>query len=144
MSTAVSVVVPDEASTLPPVDTESGNTVYDVWSPIPPAFLHNTDEAYLSTSTPDAFVQWSELDYEIGGAPGLVDRNAYVLGGITNYSDAHDFRGDHVILTPRDAGGSYGDASGDDYSNAYALGVAAQGYPDVSREESWDYLSAGI
>lgn len=136
------IVVPDEASVLP--SDGSGVTVYDAGFPIPPALFHGTDEAYLSASTPNPFVEWTDLDYEIGGDTGLVDRNAYVLGGITNYSDAHDFRGDHVILEPRDANGAYGDASGDDYATSYALGIAAQGYPDISREESWDSLSAGI
>jgi hypothetical protein len=135
-------VVLDEASVMP--SDGSGVTVYDRGFPIPPAFFHATDESYISPAAPSEFVQWTDLDYEIGGAEGLVDRNAYVLGGIDNYSDMHDFRGDHVILTPRDAGGANGDVGGDDYAEQYAQGVAAQGYPDVTREQSWNEVSAAF
>jgi hypothetical protein len=122
-----------------------GNTVYDPGFPINSASYHNTDMAIERSNPPSDFVQWSEIDYELGGNAGLVDRNAYVLGGIDNYSDAHDFRGDHVTLKPRDAGGNYGDVgNSDDASNYYSAGIAAQSYPDVTREESWDSISGGF
>lgn len=138
-------LVLDEASAAAHAnEPASGNTAYSAWFPIPPALFHATDEAHLSSLTPDAYVHWDELDYLVCGQTGAVDRNAYVLGGITNYSDAHDFRGDHAII-PQRVSGAYGDVgSSGDYSTSYAQGVAAQGYPDVSREASWDSLSAGF
>lgn len=133
-------LVIDEASAL--VTDETGNTVYDAGFPIPMAYFHPTDNATESNSKPGDIVEWTDLDYEIGGSAGLVDRNAYILGGITNYTDAHDFRGDVVPVEIRGAGGSMGDVGYDDYSNQYANAIAAQGYPDTSREQSWDEVSA--
>lgn len=140
---ATGVVVPYEASVLP--NDQSGVTVYDAGFPIALPFFHNTDQAYASPVDPDAFVHWDELDYEYGGSVGAVDRNAYVLNGIDSY-DAHDFRGSIAsVIDPRNAGGAYGHAGwADDYASDYALGVAAQSYPDVTREESWAAISEGF
>ena len=135
--------VHDEASALP--SSGSGITIYDDHFPIGQASFHQTDEAYASWSDPSNVVRIVDIDWEYGGETGLVDRNAYVFGGIANYTDAHDFRGDHVHLQPRNAHGNYGDVgNSDDYATAYAMGVAAQGYPDFSQEESYDDISAGI
>lgn len=131
-----------EGSLLP--SDGSGNTVYDPGFPIPPVMFHGTDMAHPSPIAETNTVAWSDLDYEIGGDMGLVDRNAFTNNGIANYTDAHDFRGDHVPVPIRGAGGGYGDVGWDDYSNQYANAVAAQGYPDTTREESWADLSAGI
>lgn len=134
--------VPYEASLVPSEGT--GNTVYDPGFPIPAPAFHNTDMAEPIQAHPSEFTQWADLDYEIGGETGLADRNAYTLRGIENYTDAHDFRGDHAVIPLRDAHNAYGDVGWDDYSNQYANAVASDGYPDVTKEESWDSLSAGL
>lgn len=140
---ATGVVVPYEASLEP--NDQTGNTAYDAGFPLALPVFHNTDQAYLSPVNPDDFVHWDELDYEVDGTPGAVDRNAFVLNGIDSY-DAHDFRGSVAsVIDPRTAGGAYGHAGwADDYASDYALGIAAQGYPDVSREESWAAISEGF
>lgn len=131
--------VPYEASLVP--SEGSGNTVYDPGFPIPAVQFHGTDMAELIEAKPSEFVQWTDLDYEIGGAPGLADRNAYSLHGIENYTDAHDFRGDHATIPLRDGHGANGDVGGDDYSDQYAQAIASDAYPDVTREESWANIS---
>lgn len=108
--------------------------------------FHQTDMTEDGISRwPTDIVEWTELDLDIGGGPGLADRNAYVLGGLEK-PDAHDFRGDHALV-PREAiMGSYGDVGygSEDYPTQYTQGVAAQDYETPTSEESWDAVSYGF
>lgn len=131
------------AEPIPSGEFEGGVTVYDPYFPLHPAVIKGTDTAVFDGQAPGGYVEWTDLDYEIGGQAGLVNRNAFILGGL-EAPDAHDFRGDHAIVPRREISGTYGDVgSSDDFAGEYAQGIAAQGYPDISREESWSRISEG-
>lgn len=140
-------VVPYEADKL--TNDEPGLTAYDSGFPgglFGATVFHGTDETEDGIPrSPSDIVEWVELNQDIGGGTGLVDRNSYVLHGF-DMPDMHDFRGDHpnVPLTP--VYGSYGDAGygSEDYPTQYTQGIAAQDYETPSSEDSWDAVSYGI
>lgn len=134
---------PYEASAL--ISDTPGTTVYDSGFPIVSApVFKGTDTDLGSNLEPDPIVKVSELDYEIGGEPGAVNRQAVVMHGIDNMWDAHDFRGDHAAI-PRRTTGNYGDVGNtDDYTSQYAGAIAANAYPDMTTEETWDTISQGF
>lgn len=124
----------------------AGTTVYDDGFPVVGApVAKGTDAAVGYNVPPNSYVEWSELDYEVGGVPGAVNRNAYVDSGIPVLYDAHDFRGDHAVIPSHYPYGSYGDAgdSSNDPTVQYAQGIAANAYPDITSEQSWDAVSEG-
>ena len=143
MTTKVAGAVPWEASAV--VNDQPGVSVYDAGFPLPtaPRFKATDADVYQGVE-PDSYVKWSDLDYEIGGERGAVNRNAYVDNSMY-MSDAHDFRGDHAVIPQHYPYGSYGDVgSSDDYATQYALGIASNAYPDISTTESWDEVSQGF
>lgn len=123
-----------------------GNTVYDGDFPLVGApVIKGTDTDLVPEPTDGNYVKWSDIDYEIGGETGEANRNAYVLGGIPVTFDAHDFRGDHAHIPHHGPYGSYGDVGNtDDYGSQYAAGIAANAYPDMTTEQSWDAVSQGL
>jgi len=132
---------PYEDSVLP--SGAPGVTVYDAGYPVAHPVQKGTDSFLAPNVPPNAFTEWTDLDYEIGGETGAVNRNAYVINGIDSY-DAHDFR-DHVVIPRRTDYGATGDVgSADDYSVQYAQAIAANAYPDVTQQESWDEVSQGF
>lgn len=129
---------------LQPSGDAPGITAYDDGYPVPQPITKGTDSDLGYNLTPDPVTRWVDLDYEIGGEPGAVNRNAYVLDGMPS-PDAHDFRGDHAIIPVNFPYGSYGDAgNSDDYPTSYAQGIASNAYPDISSAESWDAVSEGF
>jgi hypothetical protein len=133
---------PYESSNLP--SGGPGVTVYDDGFPVVGfPIAKGTDDNVDLNLPPNPYVEWTDLDYTVGGEPGAVNRNAYVVGGMPA-PDAHDFRGDHPVIPARVVG-AYGDVGNtDDYASDYALGIAANAYPDVTMEESQDEVSAGF
>lgn len=132
---------PYEDSVLP--SGQPGVTVYDPGYPVGQPVQKGTDTAVAFNVPPNPFTEWTDLDYEIGGEPGAVNRNAYVINGIPDY-DAHDFR-DYVVVPKRTNYGATGDVgSADDYSVQYSQAIAANAYPDVTQQESWDEVSQGF
>lgn len=123
-----------------------GVTAYDAGFPVIGAPLFKgTDADLVAEPTDGDYVRWVDLDYEIGGGTGAANRNAYVLNGVPVTFDAHDFRGDHAHIPAHYPYGNYGDVGNtDDYASQYAQGIAANAYPDLTTEESWDRVSAGI
>ena len=135
---------PYEASAI--VSDTPGTTVYDAGFPIAGApVFKGTDTDLGFNLEPDPIVKVADLDYEIGGEPGAVNRQAYVLHGIDVLYDAHDFRGDHPVIPRREVYGNYGDVGNtDDYSSQYAEAIASNGYPDMTTAETWDAVSQGF
>lgn len=133
-----------EQSVMPTADP--GVTVYDAMFPLVGApTIKGTDTDLVQEPTRSPYVQWTELDYEIGGQTGEANRNAYVLGGIPVTYDAHDFRGDHAHIPAHFPYGAYGDVgqNNDDGASQYAAGIAANAYPSITTEQSWDAVSQG-
>lgn len=142
----MTTVVPYEADRL--TNDEPGLTIYDSGFPgglFGAPVYHATDQTEDGIPRhPSDIVEWVELDQDIGGGTGLVDRNAFVLGGF-DMPDAHDFRGDHPLVPRESVSGSYGDVGygPEDYPTQYAQGIAAQDYETPSPEDSWDAVSVG-
>lgn len=142
--------IPYELGEFPTVSNDSpgpGITDYDPGIPLfiteAPEF-HPTESYRLSgMNGTDTYVAWSDIDYEIGGTTGAVDRNAYVSGTMGT-RDAHSFRGDHPVIPARGITGSYGDAgNSDDPAIAYAQGLAAGAWPSLTSEDSQNAMSLG-
>jgi hypothetical protein len=125
---------------------DPGNTAYDAMFPLVGApTIKGTDTDLVPEPERSPYVKWTELDYEVGGETGEANRNAYVLGGIPVTYDAHDFRGDHAHIPVHFPYGAYGDVgeNSDDHPTQYAHGIAANAYPEVTTEQSWDAISQG-
>lgn len=144
-------LVPEDASAQIEPGEPSGTStaVYnrDPMFPVGAMYVHPRDAVEMGLAQFSSLTNSETLQsLQVGGQPGLVDRNAFDIGTGFRMLDAHNFRGD-IVTVPSDVQyGANGDAggSGPDYSTQYALGLAANAYPSISDQESRALISSHI